>query len=267
MTTENQNQMPAIFIGHGSPMNAIENNEFADQWRKTGEALPRPKAILCISGHWNTRGTHVTAAEKPPTIHDFGGFPEELFKIRYPAPGSPELANEVKRIVKSTEVIIDDERGLDHGCWSVLMHMFPAADIPVVQLSLDFHKEPQAHYNLGRELLPLRNEGILIVGTGNLVHNLRMVAWDSEPGYGFDWAADANTRMKEFIMNDDHESLINYRQQGKSFDLAIPSPDHYLPLLYILALKQEGEKVTLFNDKLMMGSLSMTSVILGNFRS
>jgi 4,5-DOPA dioxygenase extradiol len=255
-------QMPALFVGHGSPMNAIEENEFVAGWREAGKTLPKPKVILCISAHWETRGTYVTAMEKPATIHDFGGFPLRLFEVEYPAPGSPELALETQKIITKTEVGLDQKWGLDHGCWSVVKHLYPSADVPVIQMSLDYYQTPQFHYDLAKELASLRRKGVLIVGSGNLVHNLHRVAWDkmNEPGFAFDWATEANEKMKKYILSGDHQKLINYRSEGKAFDLAIPSPEHFLPLLYILALKEDNETVDLFNDKAVAGSLSMTSV-------
>ncbi|MGD0340489.1 MAG: 4,5-DOPA dioxygenase extradiol [Bacteroidales bacterium] len=255
-------QMPVLFVGHGSPMNAIEDNEFVDGWREAGRSLPKPKAILCVSAHWETKGTFITAMKKPATIHDFGGFPQELFEVQYPAQGSPELAKKVKSLITKTEVGLDEKWGLDHGCWSVLKRMYPAADIPVIQLSLDYSKPAQYHYELAREILSLRNEGVLIIGSGNMVHNLRLVDWDSmeNPGVGYDWAIEANEKLKKLILADNYKPLIDYRSQGKAFDLAIPTPEHFLPLLYILALKQENDKVSFFNDKPVGGSLSMTSV-------
>jgi 4,5-DOPA dioxygenase extradiol len=203
--------------------------------------------------------------EKPKTIHDFGGFPAKLFEIQYPAPGSPELARETKAIVKKTEVGLDNKWGLDHGCWSVIKHLYPDADVPVVQLSLDYYQQPQHHYDLAKELSSLREKGILIVGSGNIVHNLGLVAWDKmeEPGFGYDWAIEANEKMKKYILSNDHKSLINYKQQGKAFNLAIPTPDHFLPLLYTLALMKENEKIEIFNDKAVAGSLTMTSFKIG----
>jgi len=255
-------QMPVLFIGHGSPMNAIEENEFVQGWRGVAQTIPKPNAILCISAHWETRGTSVTFMERPETIHDFGGFPRELFKVQYPAPGSPELAQEVRSIIKKTDTGLDEKWGLDHGCWSVLLRMFPAADIPVIQMSLDYSRPAQYHYDLAEELSTLRKKGILIIGSGNLVHNLRLINWEkmNEPGFGYDWAIEANDKMKKFILSNDHQSLINYREQGKAFNLAIPTPEHFLPLLYILALKGGNEKVEIFNDKPVMGSLTMTSL-------
>jgi 4,5-DOPA dioxygenase extradiol len=255
-------QMPVLFIGHGSPMNAIEDNEFSSGWKEMGKTLPKPAAIVCISAHWETRGTFVTAMQKPPTIHDFGGFPKELFDVQYPAPGSPELANETKSLISKTEVRLDDKWGLDHGAWSVIRRLYPNADVPVIEMSLDYMQSSQYHYDLAKDLAALRKKGVLIIGSGNMVHNLGMIAWDKikEPDYGFDWAVEANDKMKRFILSDDHRSLINYRAQGKAFDMAIPSPEHFLPLLYVLALKEGPEKITLFNDKPTMGSLTMTSI-------
>ncbi|MBX2928173.1 MAG: 4,5-DOPA dioxygenase extradiol [Saprospiraceae bacterium] len=257
--------MPVLFLGHGSPMNAIEENEFVQGWRHIGAGLPRPNAILCVSAHWETRGTFVTAMEKPRTIHDFGGFPKALFEVQYPAPGSPEFAVETQKAVTKTDVGLDDQWGLDHGCWSVVKHLYPNADVPVFQLSLDRFQPPQYHYELAKELAVLRRKGVLIVGSGNMVHNLRMVAWDklNEPEYGYDWAIEAGETMKQYIRSGDHKPLVNYRSGGRAFDLAIPTPDHYLPLLYALALKEESEAVSIFNDKAVGGSLTMTSVKIG----
>jgi 4,5-DOPA dioxygenase extradiol len=255
-------QMPVLFVGHGSPMNAIEENEFVQGWREVAKTLPEPNAILCVSAHWETRGTSVTAMKKPETIHDFGGFPQELFDVQYPAPGSSELAEEARRSIKKTEIGLDEKWGLDHGCWSVLRRMFPAANIPVIQMSLDYSQPAQYHYELAEELSPLRKKGILIIGSGNMVHNLRLINWDkmNEPGFGYDWAIEANEKMKKYILSNDHQSLINYRAQDKAFNLAIPTPEHFLPLLYALALKEENEKIEIFNDKPVMGSLTMTSL-------
>jgi len=256
--------MPVLFVGHGNPMNAIEENEFVAGFRKAGETIPRPNAVVCVSAHWETRGTFVTAMEKPRTIHDFGGFPRALFEVQYPAPGSPQLAEEVRRQVTRTEVGLDDRWGLDHGAWSVIKHFYPEADIPVVEMSLDRSQPAQYHYELARQLAPLRKKGVLIVGSGNMVHNLRMVAWDRlETPFGFDWALEAAEKMRTAILSGDHRLLIDYAAQGKVFDLAIPTPEHFLPLLYSLALKEEGEPVSLFNDKPVGGSLTMTSVRIG----
>jgi 4,5-DOPA dioxygenase extradiol len=254
--------MPLLFLGHGSPMNAIENNEFCREWENAGKSIPKPDAVLCISAHWETMGTWVTAMSKPRTIHDFGGFPKQLFDVQYPASGSPEIAAEIKKIVKKTMIGLDEKWGLDHGTWSVLCHIYPEADVPVVQLSLDYKKSMQYHYDLARELAALRSKGILIIGSGNMVHNLGLVAWNRlhDGEYGYDWAEEARDKMKKYILAGDHRSLINYSSQGKAFNLAVPTPEHYLPLLYILALQEENEQVQLFNDKCIAGSLAMTSL-------
>jgi len=261
----NTDRMPVLFVGHGSPMYVIEENEFTKTWQKLGETIPTPKAILCISAHWETRGTHVTAMPKPPTIHDFGGFPSELYEIQYPAPGNPELANETIQTIQKTKVQADDKWGLDHGAWSVIMRMYPKAEIPVIQMSLDYNKTPEEHYELAKELASFRDKGILIIGSGNIVHNLHKVAWDKQDDeeYGFDWALEANDTFKNLIQSNYHKDLINYNLLGKAVQMAVPTPDHYLPLLYALALKNESEKVSFFNDKAVMGSLTMTSLKIG----
>jgi 4,5-DOPA dioxygenase extradiol len=254
--------MPLLFLGHGNPMNAIEENEFVTGFRDMGKSIPKPAAILCISAHWETRGTNVTAMENPKTIHDFGGFPKALFDVQYPAPGSPALAIETKRIITKTEIGLDEKWGLDHGSWSVIKHLYPNADVPVIEMSLDYSKSPQNHYELANELSSLRNKGVLIIGSGNMVHNLGVLDW-SNPYNSFDWASSANAKLKTLIIENDHKQLINYQLLGKEFTLAIPTAEHYLPLLYILGLKQENEKINIFNDKIVMGSLSMTSLIIG----
>lgn len=258
----NSDQMPVLFLGHGSPMNAIEENEFVAGFRKVGKEIPKPQAILVVSAHWETNGTFVTAMEKPRTIHDFGGFPRALYEVQYPAAGSPELAQETKKLIKKTEVGLDQSWGLDHGAWSVVKHLYPNADVPVIQMSLDYRQGPQYHFELAKEMASLRKKGVLIIGSGNMVHNLRMIAWDklNADAYGYDWAIEASEKMKKYISSGDYHPLINYSSQGKAFDLAIPSPDHYLPLLYALALKEDNEKISLFNDKPVGGSLTMTSV-------
>jgi len=262
---ENTPRMPVLFVGHGSPMNAIEENEFVEGWRNIGKSIPNPNAILVVSAHWETKGTFVTAVPKPQTIHDFGGFPKALFDVQYPAPGSPELAHETKRIITKTTVGLDEKWGLDHGAWSVIRRIYPEADVPVIELSMDYSQGPQYHYELGKQLAALRNKGVLIIGSGNMVHNLRMVAWDkmNEPEYGFDWAIQANDKFKQLIKSGNHKELINYASLGREVQLAIPTPDHYLPLLYTLALKDKNEPVSFFNDKPVMGSLTMTSVKIG----
>ena len=256
--------MPVLFVGHGSPMNAIEQNGFSATWRQLGDSLPKPNAILCISAHWETKGTKVTAMPQPRTIHDFGGFPQALFDVQYNTAGNPELAKEISAGVKLTEIVEDHTWGLDHGCWSILTNMYPDANIPVLQLSIDYTATPDYHYQLAKELHFLRSKGVLIMGSGNMVHNLRLVAWDkmATPNYTYDWAAEANMLMKQWISNGDHVPLIDFKKQGKAFDLAIPTPEHYIPLLYTLGLKQEKEQISFFNDETMMGSLSMTSVLI-----
>ena len=262
---ENTEKMPVLFVGHGRPMYAIEENEFVSEWRKLGASIPKPKAILCISAHWETKGTFVTAALKPPTIHDFGGFPRELYAVQYPAPGSPELAQKTKEIITTTPVGLDESWGLDHGAWSVVRNIYPEAEIPIIEMSLDYTKGPKFHYELAKELSILRSKGVLIIGSGNIVHNLRLVAWDrmNEPDFGFDWAIQANDQIKLHILNHQHKSLIDYAALGREVSMAIPSPDHYLPLLYALALQGENEKLKFFNDKAVMGSLTMTSLKIG----
>jgi 4,5-DOPA dioxygenase extradiol len=257
--------MPVLFIGHGSPMNAIEENEFSLSWQNIAKLIPLPKAVLCISAHWETNGTFVTAMQKPKTIHDFGGFPQELFSVMYPAPGDPALAADIKKSVSYTKVGLDEKWGLDHGAWSVIKHMYPLADIPVLEMSLDYYKAPQYHYELARELTGLRKKGVLIIGSGNMVHNLGSLAWDyaSDQEYGFDWAIQSNETFKKLIFSGNHKDLINYNDLGREVQMAVPTPDHYLPLLYALALKEENEPVTVFNDKAIMGSLTMTSLKIG----
>ena len=251
--------MPVLFVGHGNPMNAIEKNEYNTSWNALGKNLPKPKAILCVSAHWLTSGTKVTAMEQPKTIHDFGGFPDELFAQQYPAKGSPEFAKETQALITKTKVQSDFEWGLDHGTWSVLLPMFPQADIPVYQLSIDYSKPPQYHYELAKELAELRKRGVLIVGSGNIVHNLRMIDWN---GKAFDWAIEFDEKIKKFIDEKNHNDIINYEKLGQLAQLAVPTNDHYLPLLYSLALQDKKDSVQYFNDKCEMGSISMRSLII-----
>lgn len=257
----NTERMPVLFVGHGNPMNAIEDNVFAKGWAELGKSLPKPTAILCISAHWETKGTFVTAMEKPKTIHDFGGFPQALFDAQYPAPGSKWLADETKSLVQKTSIGLDENWGLDHGCWSVLLKMFPNADIPVIQMSLDYSQPPQYHYELGKQLSALRNKGVLILGSGNMVHNLGKIVWrqDMTGAYGLDWAIEANDLFKKHINEGNHQALIDYAKLGKSVQLAVPTPEHYLPMLYAISLKNEDEKVSYFHDIAVAGSLTMTS--------
>lgn len=252
-------RMPAVFIGHGSPMNALEDNEFSRLWNRVGRSVPRPKAILCISAHWETVGTRVTAVESPRTLHDFGGFPKALFDLQYPAPGNPALAQQVQTIA-DTAVAADFDWGLDHGAWSVLCRMYPEADIPVVQLSLDRAKTPAMHYALGKTLRVLRSRGVLILGSGNLVHNLRTVAWQDT---AYDWARAVDEEIKRLILSGDHDAIIHFDRRGEAARLAVPSPEHFLPLLYILALQEPEDAITFFADKVTLGSIAMRSLIVG----
>ncbi len=255
-------KMPVLFLGHGSPMNAIEENQFVAGFRNIAKELPRPKAILCISAHWYTNGTFVTAMEKPKTIHDFGGFPHELFEVQYPANGSPELAADIQLSIKKTHIGLNETWGLDHGTWSVLKHFYPKADIPVVELSIDYTKPAIYHFELAKELSALRRKGVLITGSGNIIHNLRLVDFANfdKDNYGYDWAVEAKDRINNLLYNENFTSLIQYEKLGTAVQYAVPTPDHYLPLLYILALKEKNESLSLFNDKLVAGSLSMTSI-------
>jgi 4,5-DOPA dioxygenase extradiol len=253
-------KMPVLFIGHGSPMNAIEENEFSLAWMQAAREIPQPEAILCISAHWETSGSQVTAMEMPRTIHDFYGFPRELFEKHYPAPGSPELAHRVIQLVGESAVKADTSWGLDHGTWSVLCQMYPQADIPVVQLSLDRSHENVHHYQLGQALKQLRREGVLVVGSGNIVHNLRLMVWQDT---AFDWAVEYDEKVKKWLLQGDNESIIHYERHGKPALLSVNSAEHYIPLLYILGLKEDKEQVSFFADKLWGGSLSMRCVRFG----
>jgi len=258
----NTDKMPVFFFGHGSPMNAIEENQFVQGFRNSVAALQKPTAILCVSAHWYTKGTKVTAMATPPTIHDFGGFPPALFAVEYPAPGSPILAKETQHLLQPLVVDLDESWGLDHGTWSVVKHLYPKADVPVIQLSIDYSKPTEFHYGLARQLQALRYKGVLIIGSGNIVHNLRLVDFQNfdKDNYGYDWAIEAHDTINGYLLHGDYQPLLDYDRQGKAFDLAIPTPDHYLPLLYTLGLQQKGETLSLFNDKMVAGSLSMTSI-------
>lgn len=255
--------MPVLFIGHGSPMNGIEHNQFSENWANLAKEIPLPTAILVVSAHWLSRGTKITAMDFPQTIHDFGGFPQELFDVQYPAPGNPQLAQETASIIKSTNVELNHDWGLDHGAWTVIRNMYPDAKIPVLQLSIDYTKGPQFHYELAKELSSLRNKGVLIMGSGNMVHNLRMVSFDKiDTEFGFDWAIEMNEVFKKNIISRNHQALINYENLGTAAKLAVPTPDHYYPLLYSLGLQGKDEETYIFNDKLMAGSLTMTSLVI-----
>ncbi len=255
-----QTRMPVLFIGHGNPMNVIEDNEFARAWIEAGKQLPKPKAIICVSAHWVTRGTLVTAMDKPRTIYDFYGFPPEMYEIRYDAPGAPDLAEQLRRVIKKTNVQPDFEWGLDHGTWTVLKRMFPQADVPVIQMSLNANIEPSAHYEIGRQLKELREEGVLIIGSGNIVHNLRMVRFDDS---AFDWAVEFDQRIAKWIEQHDDDPIMHYEKGDQAAALAINTAEHYVPLLYSLALRDEDEPVSFFADKVMGGSISMRSVRIG----
>ncbi|OUL60449.1 4,5-DOPA dioxygenase extradiol [Flavobacterium sp. AJR] len=261
-TFSNTDKMPVLFLGHGNPMNAIEESEFVAGFRNLAKTLPQPNAILCISAHWYTKGTKVTAMEMPKTIHDFGGFPQALFDVQYPAKGSPELAVETKRILTPVEIELDETWGLDHGAWSVIKHLYPEANVPVIQLSIDYTKSGQYHFELAQKLQSLRHKGVLIIGSGNIVHNLRLVDFHNydRDNYGYDWAIEARQTINDYLLDGNFQPLINYEKMDKAIQLAIPTPDHYLPLLYTLGLKEKSEELSLFNDKLLAGSLSMTSV-------
>lgn len=258
-------KMPVLFVGHGSPMNGIEDNDFSRRWSQLGTELPVPAAVLVVSAHWLTRGTHVTAMEHPKTIHDFGGFPRALFEVQYPAPGNPKLARETQKLITSTSVGLDHDWGLDHGTWSIVKQMYPEANIPVLQLSIDYNQPPKYHYELARELAALRRKGVLIIGSGNMVHNLRMADWEkmNDPEYGYDWALEINEVFKKKIATGDHAPLVDYESLGNAALMAIPTPDHYYPLLYVLGLQEKGENATFFNDRAVAGSLTMTSVRIG----
>lgn len=258
----NTERMPVLFLGHGSPMNAIEENQFVVGFRNIAKTLPHPNAILCISAHWFTNGTKVTAMALPKTIHDFGGFPQSLFDVQYSAKGNPELAKETKELLIPTAVELDEKWGLDHGAWTVIKHLYPDANIPVIQLSIDYTKPAQYHYELAQKLNTLRNKGILIIGSGNIIHNLRLVDFPNfdKDNYGYEWAIEARETINSYLLNGNYQPLIDYEKLKKAIQLAIPTPDHYLPLIYTLGLQQKNESLVLFNDKLVAGSLSMTSL-------
>ena len=253
-------RLPALFIGHGSPMNAIEDNEFSLAWGEIARQMPKPRLILCISAHWETRGSWLTAMDPPRIIYDFYGFPRELYSVSYPAPGSRELVNLVKDTVKQVTFLDDHEWGLDHGSWSVLCRMYPGAEIPVVQLSLNRDQPATFHYALGQALRPLRDEGVLILGSGNMVHNLRLAAWEDG---GYDWAVAYDARLKEWIEQGDHEQVVHFERHGEAAQLSVNSAEHYLPLLYVLGAGYKDEPVSFINETVTMGSISMRCVRLG----
>lgn len=256
-------RFPAIFFGHGNPMNALLSNHYTEAWRRIGEEIPSPKAILSISAHWFVPGTGVTVTTAPKTIHDFGGFPPELYKVQYPAPGDPVLAQRVKEMLAPLPVRLDPSWGLDHGTWAVLCHVYPHANIPIVQLSIDETQPPSFHFEIGRKLAPLREEGVLIAGSGNLVHNLHTYAWGRHVPDPYDWAVRFETLAREMMLAGDFQPLIQYDKLGREATLSIPTPDHYLPLLYVLAAKQERERITFPIEGVDGGSISMLAVRVG----
>jgi 4,5-DOPA dioxygenase extradiol len=255
-------RMPVVFFGHGSPMNAIEPNRYADAWRAIGASVPRPRAILSVSAHWYARGTGVTAMERPRTIHDFYGFPKPLYEVAYPAPGDPALARRVRELAAPVDAALDQSWGLDHGTWQVLLHAFPRADVPVVQLSMDGAQPASFHYALGRQLAPLRDEGVLVIGSGNVVHNLGLMrrSADAAP---YEWAVRFNDRVRALLAARDHAPLVAYETLGEDARLSIPTPDHYLPLLYCIALQEEGEAIDFPVDGIDIGSVGMLSAVIG----
>lgn len=255
--------MPAIFFGHGNPMNALSKNAYTDGWAGVGNSIPRPKAILAVSAHWYLPATAVTVNLAPPTIHDFGGFPRELFQVEYPAPGSPQLARRVQDLLAPVPADLDESWGLDHGTWSVLCHVFPKADIPVLQLSINETEPPKFHYEIAKRLAPLRDEGVLIIGSGNIVHNLHTYAWGKHGVDPFDWAIRFEQQVREALLGGDDGPLIAYESLGRDAMLSVPTPEHYLPLLYVIALRREGEQVSFPVEGVDGGSVSMLCVQIG----
>jgi len=253
--------MPALFLGHGSPMNAIEDNEFSQGFRNIAKSLPKPDSIVCVSAHWETYGTFVTAMEAPETIHDFGGFPKALYEIQYPAPGNPALANEIVKHTSIIQIQTDVKWGLDHGTWSVLRHMYPEAEIPVIQLSIDRNADLMQHFQIAKTLQWLRKNGVLLVGSGNIVHNLGRIDWD-HPETGYPWALQAGNILRQWMADNNFSALMDYRNQGEELRLAIPTPEHYIPALYMLAQKQPDETITFFNQKIVLGAIDMTSFVI-----
>lgn len=257
--------MPVLFLGHGSPMNAVEENIFVQGFRKAAENVPLPQVILCISAHWYTKGTLITGQANPPTIHDFGGFPKSLYEVQYPAPGQPQFAAELKELIQPTIASLDDHWGFDHGAWSVIKHLYPKANIPMIQMSIDYQLSPAQHLELAQQLKSLRKKGVLVVGSGNIIHNLGLVDFSkiNEVGFGFDWAQEAHGLFNQWIHDRNVKELTGISKGNRSIQLSIPTPEHYLPLLYSIAMTEESEAPQLFNDHLLAGSLSMTSVRWG----
>ncbi|HST52953.1 MAG TPA: 4,5-DOPA dioxygenase extradiol [Pyrinomonadaceae bacterium] len=257
------NPMPAIFFGHGNPLNALVRNDWTEGWAAIGANIPRPRAVLCVSAHWYLPGTCVTAMSAPRTIHDFGGFPRELYEVKYTAPGDPELANRVRELLAPLHVGLDMRWGLDHGSWSVLCHVFPEADVPVVQLSIDETQTPDFHYETAKRLAPLRDEGVLVLGSGNVVHNLHAYAWGRHPVEPFDWAVRFDERVRALLLAGDDAPLVAYESMGRDALMSVPTPEHYLPLLYVLAMRREGDEVNFPVEGFDGGSISMLSVRVG----
>jgi len=255
--------MPAIFFGHGNPMNALSENAYTDGWASIGGSILHPKAVLSVSAHWCIPGCTVTATPAPRTIHDFGGFPKELYAVQYPSPGSPVLARRVRDLLSPIPVELDESWGLDHGTWAVLTHVFPAADIPVVQLSIDERQSPSFHYEMGKRLTALREEGILVIGSGNLVHNLHTYAWGNAKAHPFDWAVRFEKDVRELLLKGDDTLLVNYESLGQDALLSVPTPDHYLPLLYVLGLRKKNERIHFPVQGVDGGSVSMLAVQIG----
>jgi 4,5-DOPA dioxygenase extradiol len=257
------NPMPAIFFGHGNPLNALQKNVWTEGWAAIGDTMPKPKAIVCVSAHWYLPATLVTAMEQPRTIYDFGGFPRELYEVEYPVPGNPELAARVRDLLAPVSAGLDERWGLDHGTWSVLHHVFPEADVPVIQLSIDETQPAEFHYELAKRLAPLRDEGVLVMGSGNLIHNLHAYAWGRKQVEPLDWAVRFEDRARELLLAGDHEALVRYESLGKDAMLSAPTPDHYLPLLYVIALRRESDEVSFPVEGFDGGSISMLSVKIG----
>lgn len=257
------NLLPAVFFGHGNPMNALTHNDYTEAWQRIGAQTPKPKAILSISAHWYVPETGVTVTTAPRTIHDFGGFPQELYEVQYPAPGDPALARRVQQLLAPLDVKLDNAWGLDHGTWSVLRHVYPAADIPVVQLSIDETRPAAFHFELGKKLAPLRDENVLIAGSGNLVHNLHTYAWGRRPRDPYDWAVRFESTAKALMRSGDYQPLIDYETLGRDAALSVPTPDHYLPLLYVLAAHQHNERIHFPVEGVDGGSISMLAVQIG----
>jgi 4,5-DOPA dioxygenase extradiol len=255
--------MPAIFFGHGNPMNAVSRNEYTEGWAAVGREIPRPAAVVCVSAHWYLPATLVTAQSAPRTIHDFGGFPRELYEVQYPAPGAPHVAARVRELLAPVNVGMDENWGLDHGTWSVLCHVFPDADVPVVQLAIDETQPASFHYELGRRLAPLRDEGVLIMGSGNLVHNLHAYGWGRRIVEPFDWAVRFEELARASLLAGDHAPLVAYESLGRDAMLSAPTPDHYLPLLYVIATQREGDRISFPVEGFDGGSISMLTVKVG----